>query len=62
MICEIDVGQIQPSGSSRYFFGTRSEQSAARAYDKWNWDRLVIDTAHRKLEVCVDEALDLLLR
>ncbi|MCA6109966.1 AAA family ATPase [Bradyrhizobium cenepequi] len=35
---------------------------AARAYDKWNRDRIVIDTAHRNLEVCVDEALDLLRR
>ncbi|UPJ50847.1 ATP-binding protein [Bradyrhizobium sp. 200] len=35
---------------------------AARAYDKWNWDRLIIDTAHRSLEVCVDEAFDLLRR
>ena len=31
-----------------------------RAYDKWNRDRLVIDTAHRSVEVCVDEAFDLL--
>lgn len=35
---------------------------AARAYDKWNRDRLVIDAAHRNLEVCVDDALDLLRR
>ena len=33
---------------------------AVRAYDQWNWDRLVIDTAHRSLEVCVEEALNLL--
>jgi hypothetical protein len=33
---------------------------AVRAYDKWNRDRLVIDTAHRSVEVCVDEAYDLL--
>jgi predicted kinase len=32
----------------------------ARAYDEWNRDRLVIDTAHRSLEECVEEALDLL--
>jgi predicted kinase len=31
-----------------------------RAYDGWNRDRLVIDTAHRSLEVCVDAAFDLL--
>ncbi|MGY3605373.1 MULTISPECIES: AAA family ATPase [unclassified Bradyrhizobium] len=31
-----------------------------RTYDKWNRDRLVIDTAHRNLEVCVEEALELL--
>jgi predicted kinase len=35
---------------------------ATRAYDKWNRDRLVIDTAHRNLDACVDEALDLLHR
>jgi predicted kinase len=29
-----------------------------RAYDKWNCDRLVIDTAHRDLGVCVEEAFD----
>jgi predicted kinase len=33
---------------------------AVRSYDAWNRDRLVIDTAHRNLELCVDEALDLL--
>jgi predicted kinase len=33
---------------------------ANRAYDPWNRDRLVIDTAHRSLEVCGEEALDLL--
>ena len=33
---------------------------ASRVYDNWNRDRLVIDTAHRSLEVCVDEAFDLL--
>ncbi|MCA1458626.1 AAA family ATPase [Bradyrhizobium sp. BRP22] len=33
---------------------------AGRAYDKWNRDRLVVDTAHRSLELCVDEAFDLL--
>jgi predicted kinase len=33
---------------------------AVRAYDKWNRDRLMIDTAHRSLEVCVEEAFDLL--
>jgi len=31
-----------------------------RTYDSWNRDRLVIDTAHRSLEVCADEAFDLL--
>jgi predicted kinase len=33
-----------------------------RAYDDWNRDHLVVDTAHRNLDVCVDEALDLLRR
>ncbi|MBR0845839.1 AAA family ATPase [Bradyrhizobium liaoningense] len=28
----------------------------ARAYDDWNRGRFVIDTAHRSLEACVDEA------
>jgi predicted kinase len=32
----------------------------ARLYDNWNRDRLVVDTAHRSLEVCVEEAFDLL--
>ncbi len=32
----------------------------ARAYEEWKRDRLVVDTAHRNLEACVDEALDLL--
>lgn len=31
-----------------------------RAYDDWRRDRCVIDTAHRSLESCVDEALALL--
>jgi predicted kinase len=35
---------------------------AARAYDKWNRDRIIIDTAHRSLEECVEEAFDLLSR
>jgi predicted kinase len=34
----------------------------ARAYDAWNRDRLVIDTAHRSLQECVGDALDLLGR
>jgi predicted kinase len=33
-----------------------------RAYDEWKRDRLVIDTAHRRLEDCVEEALSLLSR
>jgi predicted kinase len=33
-----------------------------RAYDDWNRDRLIIDTAHRNLDACVDEAFDLLRR
>jgi predicted kinase len=32
----------------------------ARLYDNWNRDRLVVDTAHRSLEVCMEEAFDLL--
>jgi len=35
---------------------------AARAYDDWNRDRFVIDTAHRSLEQCVEEAFFLLSR
>jgi predicted kinase len=33
---------------------------AVRAYDEWDRDRLVIDTARRGLEACVDEACNLL--
>jgi len=33
---------------------------AVRVYDNWNRHRLVIDTARSSLEVCVDEAFDLL--
>ena len=32
----------------------------ARVYDKWNCDHLVIDTAHRSLEMCREEAFNLL--
>ena len=31
-----------------------------RAYARWDRDRLTIDTAHRSLEACVEEAFDLL--
>jgi predicted kinase len=34
----------------------------ARAYHEWNRDRLIIDTAHRSLEDCVEEVLILLSR
>jgi hypothetical protein len=33
-----------------------------RAYDDWNHDRFVIDTAHRNLDACIDEAFELLRR
>jgi predicted kinase len=33
-----------------------------RAYDEWSRDRLVVDTAHRSLEQCVEEALNLVSR
>ena len=33
---------------------------AARAYDRWNRERFVIDTAHRSLEECAEEAFVLL--
>jgi predicted kinase len=35
---------------------------AGRAYAGWSQDRLMIDTARRSLEACVEEALDLLGR
>lgn len=35
---------------------------ACRAYDAWDRDRLIVDTAHRSLEACVDEAFALLGR
>lgn len=35
---------------------------ARRAYDEWDRDRFIIDTAHRSLDACVEEALDLLGR
>ncbi|WP_461320036.1 AAA family ATPase [Bradyrhizobium elkanii] len=35
---------------------------AHRAYDAWDRDRLIVDTAHRSLEACVDEAFALLGR
>ncbi|MGF6427680.1 MULTISPECIES: AAA family ATPase [Bradyrhizobium] len=35
---------------------------ARRAYDAWDRDRLIVDTAHRSLEACVDEAFALLGR
>jgi predicted kinase len=28
-----------------------------RGYDRWEWDHLTVDTAHRPLEKCVDIAL-----
>ena len=31
---------------------------AGRAYDAWDRDRIIVDTAHRSLEACVEEALD----
>ncbi|MCC8939583.1 ATP-binding protein [Bradyrhizobium sp. Arg68] len=31
---------------------------AGRTYDAWDRERIVIDTAHRALEACVDEAVD----
>lgn len=31
---------------------------AGRAYDGWDRDRFVIDTAHCDLQACVDEAFD----
>ncbi|WFU14010.1 AAA family ATPase [Bradyrhizobium sp. CB3481] len=35
---------------------------AARAFDEWNRDHFMIDTAHRSLDECVAHALDLLSR
>lgn len=34
------------------------EAVIGRAYDPWKRERIVINTAHRSLEACVDEALD----